>query len=98
MVIKAKKIFIFFKNKYMLTLLFFVVWILFFDQNNLIDRFKSIEKIRQQEKEKVYYLRKIEEDKRKLNELRTDRDNLEKFAREQYYMKKDDEDIFVLKE
>ena len=96
MVIKAKKIFIFFKNKYMLTLLFFVVWILFFDQNNLIDRFKSIEKIRQQEKEKVYYLRKIEEDKRKLNELRTDRDNLEKFAREQYYMKKDDEDIFVV--
>ena len=98
MVIKAKKIILFFKNKYMLTLLFFVVWILFFDQNNLIDRFKSIEKIRQQEKEKVYYLRKIEEDKRKLNELRTDRDNLEKFAREQYYMKKDDEDIFVLKE
>jgi cell division protein DivIC len=82
----------------MLTLLFFVVWIIFFDQNNLIDRIQSIQKIHSLEKEKVYYQKKIEEDKRKLNELRTDRENLEKFAREQYYMKKDDEDIFVLVE
>ena len=98
MAIKAKKIILFFKNKYALALLFFVVWIFFFDQNNLVDRFKSMNKIRQQENEKVYYLKKIERDKQKLNELRTDRDNLEKFAREQYYMKKDDEDIFVLVE
>ncbi len=96
--IKAKKIVTFFKNKYMLTMLFFVVWIIFFDQNNLIDRFQSIQKNRSLENEKTYYQEKIEDDKRKLNELRTDRENLEKFAREQYYMKKDNEDIFVLVE
>lgn len=82
----------------MLTMLFFVVWIIFFDQNNLIDRFQSIQKNRSLENEKTYYQEKIEDDKRKLNELRTDRENLEKFAREQYYMKKDNEDIFVLVE
>ena len=44
----------------------------------------------------IYYTKKIEEDKRKLNELKTDNDNLEKFAREQYRMKKKDEDLYIV--
>ena len=48
------------------------------------------------EKEKNYYRKKVEEDKRKKDELLGNRDNLEKFAREQYLMKKENEDIFII--
>jgi cell division protein DivIC len=91
-----KKILPFVKNKFVLAITFFVVWMLFFDQNNMIDRVKAIRQINQLKRDKVYYQEKIKSDSRKLKELRTDKDNLEKFAREQYFMKKDDEDIFVV--
>jgi cell division protein FtsB len=73
-----------------------VVWIIFFDQNNLIDRVSALAKFRQMEEDKLYFQEKIKTDTRKLQELRTDRENLEKFAREQYLMKKTDEDIFIV--
>ena len=50
------------------------------------------------EKDKIYYYEKIKIDSRKLEELRTDRENLEKFAREQYLMKRENEDIFIVKD
>ena len=84
------------KNKYILTLLIFFVWLLVFDRNNLIDRVKYIRKLNEMERQKEYYETRIEQDSRKLNELKTNRENLEKFAREQYYMKKPDEEIFVI--
>jgi cell division protein FtsB len=46
--------------------------------------------------EREYYVQRIEEDKRKLYELKTDNRNLEKFAREQYRMKKPDEDLYII--
>jgi len=46
--------------------------------------------------EKEYYVNRIEEDKRKLQELRTSDRNLEKFAREQYRMKRPDEDLYII--
>lgn len=88
----------FLKNKYVIAILFFLVWILFFDQNNLLDRVGSIRKFQIMEKEKKYYLEKIKSDTKKLEELRTDRENLEKFAREQYLMKRDNEDVFIVTE
>jgi cell division protein DivIC len=86
------------RNKYVLTLLIFFVWLLIFDSNNLIDRVKFIRKLNEMERQKEYYETRIELDSRKLNELKTNRENLEKFAREQYYMKKPDEEIFVIVE
>ena len=86
----------FLKNKYFLASFFFVLWLIFFDQNNLIDRVVALKKYYEMEDEKQFYIEKIKIDSHKLNELRTDRDNLEKFAREQYFMKRDNEDIFVL--
>jgi cell division protein DivIC len=86
------------RNKYMLTALIFLVWLLLFDQNNLTERRKSSREYRQLLQEKEYYLKKIEEDKNRINELKTNDENLEKFAREQYLMKKDNEDIFVIVE
>ena len=84
------------KNKYILTLIVFVIWILLFDSNSLIDRFSQVKNLRQLERDKIYYLERIEEDSKKLKELETDKETLEKFAREQYLMKKEDEEIFVI--
>ena len=86
------------RNKYLLAVLVFLVWLLIFDQNSLIDRIKYLNALHDMENEKQYYLERIEEDSRRLNELKTDRDNLEKFAREQYFMKKENEDVFVIVE
>lgn len=86
----------FLRNRYLLTVTVFIIWIILFDNNNLIDRFHDMSTLRQLQRDKVYYQERIEEDRRKLNELKTDDENLEKFAREQYYMKKKDEDLFII--
>ena len=86
----------FLRNKYLIAIALFIIWILLFDNNNLIDRFHDLKALKQLQNDKEYYTRRIEEDERKLNELRTNDKNLEKFAREEYHMKKDDEDIFIL--
>jgi cell division protein FtsB len=84
------------RNKYVLTALIFLLWLLLFDQNNLTERRKSSREYNQLLQEKEYYQKKIKEDKNRIYELKTDNDNLEKFAREQYLMKKDNEDIFII--
>jgi cell division protein DivIC len=85
-----------FRNKYFLTVTIFVIWLLLFDTNNLIERYNQIKELRKLKQDREYYMKKIEEDRRKLNELKTDNDNLEKFAREQYRMKRKDEDLFIV--
>ncbi len=73
-----------------------MIWLFVFDQNNLIERRKNIKEYNQLLRDKEYYLKKIEEDRQQLKELKTNDENLEKFAREKYYMKKENEDIFVI--
>jgi cell division protein DivIC len=92
----ADKIPSFLRNKYFLTLTIFVIWIILLDANNLIERYNMMSELRKLNKDKEYYMKKIEEDRRKLNELKTDNQNLEKFAREQYRMKKKDEDLYII--
>ncbi|MFZ2340133.1 MAG: septum formation inhibitor [Bacteroidales bacterium] len=84
------------RNKYLLTLIIFTVWILLLDSNNLISRWKEMRNLKKLKAEKEYYVQRIEEDKRKLHELKTSDRNLEKFAREQYRMKKPDEDLYII--
>lgn len=86
------------KNKYVITLVAFTVWISFFSQYNLTDRVKLSRSFRDLQREREYYMDQIMRDSARLHELTTDQDNLEKFAREQYYMKKPNEDIFVVVE
>ncbi len=86
----------FLRNKYFLTITIFIVWITLLDTNNLIERFRQVAELNKLKSEKEYFSKKIEEDKKKLNELRTDDHNLEKFAREQYKMKKKDEDLYII--
>ncbi len=84
------------RNKYVLTIIIFLIWLLLLDSNNLISRYKEIRNLRKLRSEREYYMKRIEEDKRKLHELKTDNRNLEKFAREQYQMKKPDEDLYII--
>ncbi|MDR1274420.1 MAG: septum formation initiator family protein, partial [Odoribacteraceae bacterium] len=74
----------------------FLAWIAFLDQNNLVKRAGLRSELRALEREKAYYIEKIKEDERKIDELQGDRDKLEKFAREQYLMKRPDEDLFII--
>lgn len=91
-----KRIYPWLRNKYILTIVIFIVWMLLFDSSNWIDVLREYRKIKKFEAEKEYYINKIETDRKRLYELRTNNENLEKFAREQYLMKKPDEDIFVI--
>jgi cell division protein DivIC len=85
-----------FRNKYILTIFIFLIWLLFLDSNNLISRYKEIRELKKLKSEREYYLKKVEIDRKKLRELKTDNENLEKFAREQYLMKKPDEDLYII--
>ncbi len=85
-----------FRNKYFLTLLIFFIWIILLDSNNLLSRYREMRELHKLRNDREYYLNKIEVDQMKLKELKTDNHNLEKFAREQYRMKKPDEDLFII--
>jgi cell division protein DivIC len=85
-----------FRNFYIVTGLCFLVWMLFLDSNDLISRFKLGAKLRNLDREKAYYQEKIADVEKDRHELMTDRELLEKFAREKYLMKKEAEDIFII--
>ena len=83
------------RNKYLITVAAMVVWLLFFDKNDVFTQYELIEKCEKLEGEKQYYLAEIEGHRRQLHELRTNPKALETFSREKYLMKKDNEDVFV---
>jgi len=85
----------FFKNKYFLTSLAIIAWLLFFDKNDVLSQLDLMQKCKKLEKERNYYIAAIESNKSVLNELQTNKKSLETFAREKYLMKKDNEDVFV---
>jgi len=87
-----------YKNKYFIAAVLIFIWVAFFDQNNLVERFQNRKELKQLEEDKIYYKAKIKENAARLNELKTNKENLEKFAREQYLMKKDNEDVFIIVE
>lgn len=84
------------RNKYVIATALFVVWVAFFDENNLVERFQNLIELSQLKESKEYYIRKIKEDAQQLKELKTNNENLEKYAREQYLMKRNNEEIFVI--
>ncbi len=86
------------RNKYVITGLVFIVWIGFFDQNNLVDRFSLNKRINDLEKQRTHYKAEIEDNVNRMEELKGSHENLEKFAREKYLMKKPDEELFIVLE
>ncbi len=82
-------------NKYLLVLLAFIFWMLFLDSNSwLIHRELDLE-IDDLEKNREYYLNEISHDKAIMEKL-NDSLELEKFARREYFMKRDNEEIFII--
>ena len=86
----------FLKNKYIMTFLVFFVWMLFFDKNDLLTQISQSNKLNQLKQDRVYFLEEIERNHATMRDLETNPEALEKFAREQYFMKKADEDLFVV--
>jgi cell division protein DivIC len=92
----AKKIFLILGNKYVIALAIFSVIILFTDHNNLFEQWDRKQELKKLQIKKAYYEEQIEKTKKKLADLSNNAAALEKFAREKFYMKKDNEDIFVM--
>lgn len=74
------------------------VFFVFFDEHSLLSRLHNKRMMQQLYEEIDYYQKENEYNKAKLRELRSSDVNLEKFAREQYYMKRDNEDIYLIDE
>jgi cell division protein FtsB len=88
----------FLKNRYALVIYLFMVWMVFFDYYNVFNRYQIYSELKEARNKKAYYKKEIEKVKTDLKELFTDEESLEKFAREKYYMKKENEDIILIME
>ncbi|MBZ5857911.1 FtsB family cell division protein [Flavihumibacter profundi] len=87
------------KNKYILSVLVFFAWMLFFDDRDVITtHFKYKNELINLEKSKEYYEARITETRKELDKLQSDPGMLEKYARERYRMKRDNEDLYIIGE
>ena len=91
-----KKIPSYLKNKYVVAILVFFIWILFFDRNSMINQFKLTSTLNKLENQRDYDLTELESDSISLHVLQSNKDELERFAREKYLMKKDNEDVYLI--
>jgi len=91
-----KKILKIFINKYFLITMAFIVWMVFFDSNNVFTRAKLRDTLDDLQQEKRFYLDEIRKDSTLTHKLLTDSTELERFAREKYLMKKGKEDIYLV--
>jgi cell division protein FtsB len=69
---------------------------IFFDENNLVAHHRNKKRLSELKSQKEYYIEKIAEDNQKIEELRSGQNNLEKYAREQFYMSRPDEDVYMI--
>ena len=83
------------KNTYVIILLFFIVWMVFFDSNSTLVHLELNEQINDLKKETQYFKNEIKKDNKELSKIQSD-SGLEKYAREELFMKKDNEDIFII--
>lgn len=93
---RFKKVLKVVKNKYLLTLLGLAVWLTFFDRNDIFTQYSLRQEVVKLEQERDYYLSEISSNKKSIRELQTNDKSLERFARETYLMKRDNEDVFVI--
>ncbi|MFS4456672.1 septum formation initiator family protein [Maribacter sp. 2304DJ31-5] len=93
--LKQKKWFKILTNMYVLVLSVFVVWMIFFDANSLLIHLELKKEIKKLEKTQDFLKKEIEKDKKIIKKL-SDKEELEKFAREEYYLKKKNEEIYLI--
>lgn len=85
----------FFGNRYVLVSVFFIVWILFLDNYSYLEHRLLDKDIQELEENKQYYIQEIKKDSTAIKQL-NDPDQTEKYAREKYYMKRENEDIYII--
>ena len=83
------------KNKYLLTGTFFLVWMLFFNEKDLVSEFNRKEKLKELQESERHLSEVIKQTRQELSQLKTNAQTIEKYAREKYLMKKDNEDLFI---
>ncbi|QJB34016.1 septum formation initiator family protein [Chitinophaga oryzae] len=84
------------KNKFFITTLAFVIWIAFLDKTNLMYQYQFQSEVNKLEDQKEFFIKEIKQTREEQQELLSSPEKLEKFAREKYYMKKDNEDLFII--
>jgi cell division protein DivIC len=92
-----KPILSYLKNKYIITTLAFVVWMAFFDEKDIGLIFSRTSKLKELKASEKHLKTEIQETKKELSLLKTDAGSIEKYARENFYMKKDNEELFIVK-
>lgn len=91
-----KKILRLAKNKYLIASAIFVVYVGFLDQNSVVHQLRLSAELRKARQEKEFYLTEIEKDTKEFLSIHTNAEEKERYAREKYLMKKDNEDIFLI--
>ncbi|RKW65137.1 MAG: septum formation initiator family protein [Tannerella sp.] len=85
-------------NTYVVVVAFFLFITFVVGDSNLYKRYTYDEKIRRLEREIRHYKKEIETDRKKLDDIRTNREGLERYAREEFYMKRANEDVFIIED
>ena len=83
------------KNKYLIVVVALFFWLLYFDKNDVFTQLEMVERCNKLKAEKEYYITEIENNNKEIYELQHNTKSLETFAHEKYYMKRDNEDVFV---
>ena len=91
-----KRIPSYFYNKYLLATVGFVIWMLFFDRNDIFVQHDRGNELKALQQNKTYFIEQIATERKFSEELKKDPAAIETFAREQYKMKRDSEDLFLI--
>ena len=83
-------------NKYLLATVGFIIWMLAFDRNDFFVQRERRNELRALERNRTYFTQQIEAERKFSEELKSNPAAIEKFAREQYKMKRDGEDLFLI--
>lgn len=86
------------KNKYFIALGVFAVIMLFFDKNDVFTQSARKKQLRELQESRQYYTDRISSERQELEELKSNPGTLEKYAREKYLMKRDNEDLYLIPE
>jgi cell division protein FtsB len=95
---KISPVFNLFRNKYFVSVVVFVVWISFFDRNDLFTQFERKSELKRLETSKEYYQAEIAGTKKDLMDLNNNPQVLEKFAREKFFLKRANEEVFIVED
>ncbi|RCH56910.1 septum formation initiator family protein [Mucilaginibacter hurinus] len=85
-----------FGNKFFLVTVAFAAWLIFFDKNDLLSHYEYHQQLEKLKAERDFYQKETDKVTKDLDELSSNPQQLEKFAREKYLMKKDNEDVFLV--